>query len=195
MLNPADAMELLRQGNRRFVAGERVEHDSLTPEGRARLTAGQSPVAAVLACSDSRVPVEMVFDQGVGDLFVIRVAGNVVDATQAGSVEFAVEALGTRLVVVLGHSGCGAVSAALHEEASGERSTSPSLRAVLDRIAPAIRGMSDVDEAVRANVDRAVQELLDASDILRARAEEGGLRVVGAEYDLESGAVDFHQGA
>lgn len=191
MLSPSQALDRLKAGNRRFVAGQRVEHDSLTPEGRARLAEGQSPVAVVLACSDSRVPVEMVFDQGIGDLFVIRVAGNVVDATQLGSVEFAVEALGSRLVVVLGHSGCGAVSAVLNERQTGERAESPALRAILDRIHPAVAGTSDVDTAVRANVATSVGTVLATSRGLAALAATGEVDVIGAVYDLESGVVDF----
>jgi carbonic anhydrase len=191
MLTPAEALARLEAGNRRFVAGERTEHDSLTPEGRAALAEGQSPVAVVLACSDSRVPVEMVFDQGIGDLFVIRVAGNIVGASQIGSVEFAVDALGARLVVVLGHSGCGAVGAALQEEATGQVTTSPALRSILDRIRPVVRGMDDVGDAVWANVAASVAGILSGSETLRDAANGGDVRVVGAVYDLESGEVDF----
>ena len=143
MISAVDALERLREGNRRFASGRGGRNISGTQANRAELSAGQNPFAIVLACSDSRVPVEMVFDQGLGDLFVIRVAGNVVAPSQVGSVEFAAAQLGTRLVVVLGHSNCGAVDATLKELAADQEVQSPNLRAIVDRIRPAIDSLGD----------------------------------------------------
>ena len=159
----------------------------------------QRPFAVVLGCSDSRAPAEFVFDQGLGDLFVIRVAGNIAAPSQVGSIEFAVEQFQVRLVVVLGHSNCGAVRATLaHLQAPGD--TSPALRAIVDRIAPGIQpvlagcdGESDacMPQAIRANVEATIRNLRAQSDYLRYAELQGGLRIVGADYDLSSGAVDF----
>ncbi|MFW2405948.1 MAG: carbonic anhydrase, partial [Gammaproteobacteria bacterium] len=141
MISAAEALERLRQGNDRFVAGE-CSIDN-TPGGArsAKLVAGQSPFAIILACSDSRVPVEIIFDQGLGDLFVIRVAGNIVAPSQVGSVEYAAAQLGTKLVVVLGHSNCGAVDATLKELRREEDHRSPNIRSIVDRIRPAIESL------------------------------------------------------
>lgn len=186
------ALEQLREGNRRFAGSETVgERARVSRARRVELTAGQSPFAVVLGCSDSRVPAELVFDQGLGDLFVIRVAGNIAAPTQIGSVEFAVEVLGARLVVVLGHSGCGAVSAAVETIRSGDPGHSPHLRAIVDRIRPAVEGEPDAERAVRANVEATVARLSAESPTLAAVE---GLRIVGAEYALESGLVTFFEG-
>jgi carbonic anhydrase len=171
---------------------------------RRALVAGQRPFAVILGCSDSRVPVEFVFDQGLGDLFVIRVAGNIVAPSQVGSVEFAAERFGTPLVVVLGHSRCGAVEATL--EALGPSSATPSrhLRSIVDRIRPAVEGLLETDlrhdrerlvrAAVRANVRAAANALRHGSDVLEERIARGELLVVGAEYALETGGVEFFDG-
>lgn len=168
------------------------------------MAAGQAPFAIVLGCSDSRVPAEIVFDQGLGDLFVIRVAGNIVAPSQVGSVEFAAERFGTRLVVVLGHSNCGAVIATIEElnRPSGEQSRN--LRSIVDRIRPAVESVMGagsaaepdalVRGAVRANIRMAAAQLRHGSAILEQLIREGGLLVVGAEYSLETGAVDFFDG-
>ena len=192
MLSPVEALERLREGNRRFVEGGRATHLSLHPEGRAELVGGQAPFAIILGCSDSRVPAELVFDQGAGDLFVVRVAGNVVAPTQLGSIEFAAEKLGVRLVVVMGHSGCGAVSAAL-EARGGNAEGSPAMKAILDRLQPCLAGVPDdgVDAAVRANVVHSVADLRRGSDVLARLVAEERLQIIGAEYVLESGVVDF----
>lgn len=164
---------------------------------RAELVAGQSPFAIVLACSDSRVPVELIFDQGLGDLFVIRVAGNVVAPSQVGSVEFAAAQLGTRLVVVLGHSNCGAVDAALGELRRQEEQRSPNLRAIVDRIRPAIEPLLEADadtplhDAVIANVFRSVDRLQHGSTIVENLVASGDLTIIGAEYSIETGIVSF----
>ena len=201
MISAKDALEELRDGNRRFVAGE-VDAESLASRAhRAGMSGGQNPFATILACSDSRVPVELVFDQGFGDLFVIRVAGNIVAPSQIGSIEFAANQFGTRLVVVLGHSNCGAVIAALKELALEQTHRSPNLRAIVDRVRPSIEPILEMhrnsDEetltsaAVRANIRASVEKLSHGSLILEQLIEEGNLRIVGAEYSIETGEVEF----
>ncbi len=204
MIGARVALDHLREGNRRFVAGAMPSRDALAD--RARLTAlaaGQEPFAIILGCSDSRVPAEIVFDQGLGDLFVIRVAGNIVAPSQIGSVEFAAERFGTRLVVVLGHSRCGAILATLDELRRPTANQSHNLRAIVDRVRPSVEpllrgpvGETDtlVREAVRANVRESVQQLRHGSAILEALIARDGLVVVGAEYALETGVVDFFDG-
>lgn len=171
---------------------------------RGELVTGQAPSAVILGCSDSRVPVEMVFDQGFGDLFVIRVAGNIVAPSQIGSVEFAAEAFGTRLVVVLGHSRCGAVGATLAELQQPTARRSRNLRAIVDRIRPSVEELlmtdlrNDPDAlsqyAIRANVRASANGLRHGSDVLERLIAEDGLCVVGAEYSLETGEVEFFDG-
>ena len=202
---PADeALERLREGNLRFIAEGRSEDGVTTRERRRALVDGQNPFAVILGCSDSRVPVEMVFDQNLGDLFVIRVAGNIVAPSQVGSVEFAAEQFGTRLVVVMGHSSCGAVKATVDAVRSTENTASPNLRSIVERIRPAVaelvEGRDDLDEeallrrAVRANVRASVDHLRHGSEILESLIENGGLRVVGAKYSLKTGAVEIFDG-
>jgi carbonic anhydrase len=201
MTAPRDALERLRAGNQRYVWGVPSHDAFMAATRRGALVTEQRPIAAVLGCSDSRVPVETVFDQGVGDLFVIRVAGNVVDATQMGSVEFAVEQLGTRLVVVLGHTGCGAVQATLDALERPGNVPPGNLRSIVDRIRPAVEGLLAAEpgrdraarsrDAVRANVRAAVAALRDGSEILARRIRQDGLLIVGAVYALESGEVEF----
>ena len=137
MITPADALARLREGNRRFVENQTTA-TALSHQARAALVAGQTPFAIVLGCSDSRVPAELVFDQGLGDLFVIRVAGNVVAPSQVGSVEFAAARFDTRLVVVMGHSQCGAVVATLEELQEGTTNRSRNLRSITDRVRPSV---------------------------------------------------------
>lgn len=195
MISPADALDRLREGNRRFASGNGGQNISGTQANRAELTQGQNPFAVVLACSDSRVPVELVFDQGLGDLFVIRVAGNVVAPSQVGSVEYAAAQLGTKLVVVLGHSNCGAVDATLKELEQGQELRSPNLRAIVDRIRPAIESLPDPDvslhDAVIANVHQSVRHLQHGSLSIERLVESGDLLIVGANYSIESGEVQF----
>lgn len=200
MIPPLDALETLRSGNRRFAEGRGGRVALSTPWLREQLALGQTPFATVLGCSDSRVPVETVFDQAPGDLFVIRVAGNVVAPSLAGSVEFASEAFGTRLVVVLGHSQCGAVQKTLEELHRPAEQNSPNLRAIVERIRPALSGLPDrwledpeaaAAEAVRANVRHSVEQLKHHSEILERLVDGGELLVVGAEYSLETGLVEF----
>jgi carbonic anhydrase len=188
-------LERLREGNRRFVAGTSNIDEALTSARRAELVGGQNPFAVILACSDSRVPVELIFDQGLGDLFVIRVAGNIVAPSQIGSVEFAAAQLGTRLVVVLGHSNCGAVQATLKELGQDQQQRSPNLRSIVDRIRPAVESLVGDDvslgAAVAANVRQSVSQLQHGSQILEQLVETGELAIIGAEYSIESGEVTF----
>jgi carbonic anhydrase len=195
------ALARLEEGNRRFASGQPSADGLSSQARRAELVAGQQPFAIILGCSDSRVPAEIVFDQGLGDLFVIRVAGNVVAPSQVGSVEFAAERFGTRLVVVLGHSQCGAVLATLEELRRPGGAPSRNLRSIVDRIRPAVESLlatelsGDLDllvhEAVRANVRVSVTQLRHGSEVLERLIEREGLHVVGAEYSLDSGLVQF----
>jgi carbonic anhydrase len=197
-----DALARLREGNERFVAERRS-----TIIGQARrdeLANGQQPFAVILGCSDSRVPVEIVFDQGLGDLFVIRVAGNVVAPSQVGSVEFAAEKFGTRLVVVLGHSTCGAVMTTLEELRRPTEGQSPNLRSIVHRIRPSVEPLLETElrhdpaalahHAVRANIRAAANHLRHGSRTLEQLIDGERLLVVGAEYSLETGIVDFFDG-
>jgi carbonic anhydrase len=199
-----DALERLREGNRRFAADLGTRGAGAGPSRRLELAARQEPFAIVLGCSDSRVPAELVFDQGLGDLFVIRVAGNVVAPSQIGSVEFAVERFGTRLVVVLGHSNCGAVLATLEELRRPTTEQSPNLRSIVGRIRPCVEGLlatglnddptALVEEAVRTNIRMAADRLRHGSEVLEQLIARRRLLVVGAEYSLETGTVDFFDG-
>ncbi len=201
MILGTDALQRLREGNRRFVSELQGVGTSTGETRRRELVAGQEPFAIVLGCSDSRVPAEIVFDQGLGDLFVIRVAGNIVAPSQVGSVEFAAERFGTRLVVVLGHSMCGAIEATLEELERPTERRSPNLRSIVDRIRPAVEGLLEAGlghdrealahHAVRANIRASVDHLRHGSEILERLIREDGLLVVGAEYSLETGVVDF----
>jgi carbonic anhydrase len=202
MLSAVDALARLREGNHRF-ATDRTATQALSSARRMALVAGQEPFAIILGCSDSRVPAELVFDQGFGDLFVIRVAGNIVAPSQVGSVEFAASRFGTRLVVVMGHSQCGAVIATLEELQGQGSSQSRNLRSIVNRVRPAVqtllsgRHIDEPDElvrqAVRANVRASVNHLRHGSELLEKLTVETGLLVVGAEYSLETGLVDFFE--
>ena len=197
MIPAIEAVERLRAGNRRFINGERGGVDTIGQARRTELLGGQTPFAVIVACADSRVPVEFLFDQGLGDLFVIRVAGNIVAPSQIGSIEYAATRLGTRLVVVLGHSNCGAIEAALQELGQNEPTDSPNLRAIVDRIRPALEpllqaeGDVTVSDAVTANVRYSVARLREDSDILARLVDSGELMIVGAEYAIDTGQVWF----
>jgi carbonic anhydrase len=204
MILARDALALLQEGNHRFVS-DIGSREAIT--GRARrleLTASQEPFAAILGCSDSRVPVEIVFDQGLGDLFVIRVAGNIVAPSQIGSVEFAAEQFGTRLVVVLGHTQCGAIDTALEQLQRPIENQSRNLHSIVDLIRPSIEGLLATElrhdlpalgrAAVRANIRASVRHLRHGSDIIEQLIQKAGLMVVGAEYSLQTGVVDFFDG-
>ena len=202
MIPALEALALLREGNRRFVAD--IRDAAPTRMRRNELAAGQEPFAIILGCSDSRVPAEIVFDQGLGDLFVIRVAGNIVAPSQIGSVEFAAERFHTRLVVVLGHSNCGAILATLEELQRPTKDQSPNLHSIVDRVRPSIEGLMDtslandpavlVHHAVRANIRMSTNQLRHGSEILEQLIDRHGLVVVGAEYSLDTGVVDFFDG-
>ena len=201
MISANEALELLREGNRRFVAETRSGDASASQHRRREVAAGQEPFAIILGCSDSRVPAEIVFDQGLGDLFVIRVAGNIVAPSQIGSVEFAAARFGTRLVVVLGHSKCGAIIATLEELGRPTADQSRNLRSIVDRIRPPVEALfatdlrqkpdALLDAAVRANIRASVDHLRHGSEILEQLIQNDGLMVVGAEYSLETGVVEF----
>ena len=203
MLSADEALERLREGNERFASDVRSSEAVVNGMRRAEVAAAQEPFAIVLGCSDSRVPAEIIFDQGLGDLFVIRVAGNIVAPSQVDSVEFAAERFGTRLVVVLGPSTCGAIRATLEELARPAEARSTRLRSIVDRIRPSIepvyrtgRHLSDeqlMREAVRANIRASVSQLRRGSRTIEVLERRDGLRVVGAEYSLETGRVDFFE--
>jgi carbonic anhydrase len=204
MIPALDALERLREGNRRFMSGVRSIDTLVSQTRRGELVAGQKPFAVVLGCSDSRVPAEIVFDQGLGDLFVIRVAGNIVAPSQIGSVEFAAEQFGTRLVVVLGHTRCGAVEATLNELQRPTENQSRNLRFIVHCIRPAVEALLDTElrrdevalarHAVRANIRVSANHLRHGSNVLERLILDDGLLVVGAEYSLETGAVEFFDG-
>ena len=204
MIPALEALERLREGNQRFVA-DVGRHEMLTGHARRReLATGQEPFAIILGCSDSRVPAELVFDQGLGDLFVIRVAGNIVAPSQVGSVEFAAERFGTRLVVVLGHSSCGAIIATLEEVRRRSEDQSRNLRTIVDRIRPSVEALLSTDlgrnedalvrQAVRANIRASADHLRHGSEVLEQLIQNDRLLVVGAEYSLDTGVVDFFDG-
>ena len=204
-ISASDALDRLRKGNERFSTNMLVDDDALlVHDKRKELLSGQEPFAIILGCSDSRAPAEIVFDQGLGDLFVIRVAGNIVAPSQIGSVEFAVSQFGTRLVVVMGHSNCGAICATIDELVKGSESASKNISAIVERVKPAIQGLMQTDlindkkalekEAVRANVRASANQLRHGSEIIENLIANEGVLVVGAEYSLETGVVDFFDG-
>lgn len=199
-----EALERLQVGNRRFIEGHQT-HSGITLRDQLEASAReQRPFAIVIGCSDSRVPAEIVFDQGIGDLFVIRVAGNVVAPSQIGSVEFAAEQFGTELVVVLGHSNCGAIQATLDQLHQPSDQRSPNLHAIVDRVRPAVEALigGDLEDdreamvraGVRANVRSSVDQLRHGSEILENLISADRLHVVGAEYSLTTGLVEFFAG-
>ena len=204
MISAREALERLREGNRRFARGVRNSDFLVSEARRSELAAGQQPFAIILGCSDSRVPAEIVFDQGLGDLFVIRVAGNIVASSQVGSVEFAAEQFGTSLVVVLGHSRCGAILATLEDLMRPRETQSRNLHAIVDRIRPSVEPLLATEfkndseafmrHAVRANVRASANQLRHGSELLQELIRTQDLVVVGAEYSLDTGFVDFLDG-
>ena len=195
-----EALNRLREGNQRFAANQFADH--AVQSSREQSIAGQKPFAIILGCSDSRVPAELIFDQGLGDLFVIRVAGNIVAPSQVGSVEFAAAEFGTRLVVVLGHTQCGAIRATIDELVQTSENRSPNLRSIVDRIRPAVQPLINagipatalINQAVRANILSSAEHLRLGSDIIEELIRNDDLLVVGAEYSLETGKVEFFDG-
>ena len=212
VITAQEALQRLREGNARFVANLSGAGANLRAARRTPAPTVQEPLAIVLGCSDARVPAELVFDQGLGDLFVIRVAGNIVAPSQVGSVEFAAERFHTRLVVVLGHSNCGAILATLEELRRPTADQSRNLRAIVDRVRPSVAGLLEaqgvsgphvaaspaddelVERAVRLNIRASADHLWHGSQVLEQLIQEDGLLVVGAEYSLETGVVDFFDG-
>lgn len=204
MLSADEALERLKQGNADFVNNLRTQDTLASCAPPAQLAQVQEPFAIILGCSDARVPAEIVFNQGLGDLFVIRVAGNVVAPSQIGSVEFAAATFGTRLVVVLGHTQCGAVQATLDELQQPSENQSRNLRSIVERVQPSVEILLQTElrhdrdalvrAAVRANVSASVNQLRRGSRILEDLCQTDGLKIVGAEYSLESGEVTFFDG-
>jgi len=189
-VSAGQALQLLLDGNQRFVAGK-LEHPNQTPARRAELGKGQHPFAAVLACSDSRTPPEIIFDRGLGDIFTVRVAGNVADQVVIESVGYSVKHLGVRVVMVLGHRRCGAVTAAV----KGDEKTKDEVREIVKELEPAVRasrGMpgDPVENAVRENVKLVVKKLA-ASGQLSAMVKSGELKIVGGVYDLDTGTIEM----
>ena len=205
MISATEALERLQKGNERFVSGGREIKDLTNRERRGEVIDQHEPFAIILGCSDARVPSEIVFDQGLGDLFVIRVAGNIVAPSQIGSIEFAAEQFGTRLVIVMGHSNCGAITATLHELEQPNENRSPNLASIVDRIRPAIEPLTKnaenlghsslLLEATRANIHASVNQLCDGSSILKNMVQKDRLQILGAEYSIETGKVKFLQEA
>ncbi|WP_445115205.1 carbonic anhydrase [Acinetobacter sp. WZC-1] len=202
MLSAEEALDRLKQGNQRFVNGETYHPKLLTHQQRAEMAGKQSPFAIILGCSDSRVPAEMVFDQGLGDLFVIRVAGNIVAPSQVGSVEFAAESFSCPVVVVLGHSHCGAIHSTIEMLRNPDRPPSPNLMSIVNRVRPSVEILMQTElkddleklsqHAVRSNVFASVNQLRHGSAVLENLIVQGRFTVVGAEYSLETGEVTFY---
>lgn len=204
MISAKEALERLREGNRRFVDDLGNNGTSPGKSYGSNSSADQEPFAIILGCSDSRVPAEIIFDQGLGDLFVIRVAGNIVAPSQVGSVEFAAEKFGTRLVVVLGHTRCGAIQATLEELGRPSNVQSPNLGSIVDRIKPSVEALMATElrhdpealaqMAIRANIRASAAHLRSGSQIIEQLIRNDGLHVIGAEYSLGTGLVDFFDG-
>ena len=201
MLTAEEALDLLKNGNQRFVHGETNHTKLLTHQQRAEMAQSQEPFAIVLGCSDSRVPAEMVFDQGLGDLFVIRVAGNIVAPSQVGSVEFAAESFHCPIVIVLGHTHCGAIHSTIDALRNPDKTSSANLMSIVNRVRPSVEILMQTElkddleklsvHAIRSNVFASVNQLRHGSAVLESLIAQGKLKVVGAEYSLETGEVTF----
>jgi len=202
-MNSDKALQKLIEGNKQYIEGTTDGAELTIITRRKDVAEGQNPFAVILGCSDSRVPAELVFNQGLGDLFVIRVAGNIAAPSQIGSVEFACQHFGTQLIVVLGHSHCGAIKATVETLTGDPDDLSPNLASIVDRVTPAVHPIvkakqyedkSDlIQQAIRANIEQSVNDLQTRSRILRRMAEKGQIKIVGAEYSIETGVVDFYQ--
>jgi len=202
MLTAQEALERLQQGNKRFAHGETNHNKLLTHQQRTEMVGHQEPFAIILGCSDSRVPAEMVFDQGFGDLFVIRVAGNIVAPSQVGSVEFAAESFGCPLVIVLGHSHCGAIYSTIEALKNPNTPPSANLMSIVNRVRPSVEILMQTElkddleklsmHAVKSNVFASVNQLRHGSAVLENLIAQGKFKVVGAEYSLETGEVLFY---
>jgi carbonic anhydrase len=188
---PAEAISKLKEGNVRYTSGN-LQHPGQTTERRTELAKTQHPFAAIVSCSDSRVPPEIVFDQGLGDLFVVRVAGNVINDEGLGSIEYTVDHLGTRLILVLGHQSCGAVKAA-RETIAAKGKAPGHIESLVTAIKPAVEATAkdDLDATIKANVKNVVQALRSSTPILKAKVDSGEIQVIGGYYSLDTGAVTF----
>jgi len=203
MITASEALERLKEGNKRFISGMRSVEMMIKQSHGGSVVENQAPFAIILGCSDSRVPAEIVFDQGLGDLFVIRVAGNIVAPSQIGSIEFAAGLYGTPLVVVMGHSMCGAVNATIEELKSPNKATSSNLLSIVNRIRPTVEPLFEtelrndpeqlMEKSIRANIRASVNQLRHGSPMLEELIKQGKITIVGAEYSLESGEVDFFE--
>jgi carbonic anhydrase len=201
MIHALAALQQLKEGNARFTAHVRSTDAYVSYKRRPELPMSQEPFAIILGCSDARVPAELIFDQGLGDLFVIRVAGNIVAPSQVGSIEFAAERFNTRLVVVVGHSQCGAIAATLEELRRPTENQSKNLHAIVERVRPAVEGLLETpvasdpaalyQAATRANIQSSVDQLRQGSEVLEQLIRDNGLMVVGAQYYVETGVVEF----
>ena len=191
---PAEAIAKLKEGNARYTSGN-LQHPGQTTERRAELTKSQHPFAIILSCSDSRVPPEIVFDEGLGDLFIVRVAGNVLNDEGLGSIEYGVDILGARLIVVLGHQSCGAVDAAMKTVAAKGKAPGH-IQSLVTAIKPVVDSTpkGDLDTMIKANVKHVVDALRSSTPILKARVESGDVQVMGGYYTLDTGAVTFLEG-
>ena len=197
-MNHIQALDKLKRGNARYIERLNSEPGFATALKTSPASEGQAPFAILLSCSDSRVPCELVFDCGLGDLFVVRVAGNIADSTQIGSIEFACQNFGSTLVVVMGHSHCGAVKATIDVMKTKGAEVSPSVASLVNMIEPAVASALNckqdgelIDKATRANVENSIKNMLDQSQALKALCDEGSVNIVGAEYDIETGRVTF----
>lgn len=201
-MNPDKALKLLIEGNQHYVDATEDGAELTITTKRQGIEDGQTPFAVILGCSDSRVPAELVFSRGLGDLFVIRVAGNIVAPSQIGSVEFACQHFGTQLVLVLGHSHCGAINATVDALMGDPDKLSPNVASIVDRVTPAVHPIYKrqqfkdredlIHQAMRANVEQSVHGLKMRSRILRGMSDKGKIRIIGAEYSIETGIVDFY---
>src|SRR5216110_1831027 len=188
---PAEAISKLKEGNGRYTSGN-LQHPGQTSERRAELTKDQHPFAVIVSCSDSRAPPEIVFDQGLGDLFIVRVAGNVINDEGLGSIEYSVDHLGARLILVLGHQSCGAVKAA-RETVAAKAKAPGHIESFITPIKPAVESTlnGDLDATIKANVKNVVQALRSSTPILKTKVDSGNVEVIGGYYSLDTGAVTF----
>ena len=188
---PVEAISKLKEGNGRYTSGN-VQHPGQTAERRTELAKTQHPFAAIVSCSDSRVPPEIVFDQGIGDLFIVRVAGNVINDEGLGSIEYTVDHLGTRLILVLGHQRCGAVDAA-RETIAAKGKAPGHIQSLVTAIKPAVEATAkdDLETTIKSNVKNVVQALRSSTPILKAEVDSGKIQVIGGYYSLDTGAVTF----
>jgi carbonic anhydrase len=191
---PAEAISKLKEGNGRYTSGN-LQHPGQTAERRTELANTQHPFATIVSCSDSRVPPEIVFDQGLGDLFIVRVAGNVINDEGLGSIEYSVDHLGTRLILVLGHQSCGAVKAA-RETIAAKGKAPGHIESLVKAIAPAVEATAkdDLETTIKANVKNVVQALRSSTPILKAKVDSGEIQVIGGYYSLDTGAVSLLDG-